>query len=245
MENTQQLKTDLRALFSKVSLDEEQHKYTTPQGKTYTSVTTLVHTLFPEFDEVAVSKRLAIIRKKQGIKTSSKKILAEWRAIRDNGTKVHKQIQAYIESGKKPKKPLPHTTSALTFMTEFDLSRDNLLPELLVWTDQYNVAGTIDLLEFNDDGTVSLVDWKTNTTIRQDAFNNEKGTNPLTADIPHCNYWHYVLQLNLYAVLIELETGYVVRDMTLVHLKPDSYFDYAIPDYKLIALEILKQWQKS
>lgn len=225
---------------SPVTLDHKTHTYKHENGQTYTSVTTMLHHFFAPFDEKEVSKTLAKIRKYQGIKTSAKKIRAEWQVSRDMGTEVHKQIEAYILDSSVPESSQAQFAASL--MSQLVGEK---LPELLLWSDKYKIAGTCDLVIRNDDGTVSLIDWKTNKEIRTEAYKGARGTHELTAHIPDCNYWHYVLQLNLYATIIEEETGLVVRDMTLVHLMPTSYKTFNIPREKELSVSVLQAWQKN
>ena len=58
----------------------------------------------------------------------------------------------------------------------------------------------------------------------------EKGIGPLS-NIDNCNYWHYILQLNVYRMIIEKYYNKEVSEMFLVILHPDqdSYIKIIVP----------------
>jgi len=80
---------------------------------------------------------------------------------------------------------------------------------------------------------LTLVDWKTNKTIYQKAWGDKVGKGAC-ANIPDCNYWHYYIQLSMYAYLLSLK-GFTVKNCILAHLKDDKVETYEIiPSFSII-----------
>lgn len=66
------------------------------------------------------------------------------------------------------------------------------------------IAGTIDLLaRSRKDGSMLILDWKTNKSIDQENRWNKFGLEPI-GHVPDLNYWHYACQLSLYQYLLVL-----------------------------------------
>lgn len=106
--------------------------------------------------------------------------------------------------------------------------------EWKVFHEELKLAGAIDMLYKNDDGTYSIYDWKRCGEIKKEN-NFENGITPFTSHIPHSNFWHYSLQLSTYKRILELKYDVKIRDMFLVKLHPDS------SDYELIQANDMSQ----
>ena len=66
------------------------------------------------------------------------------------------------------------------------------------------IAGTIDLLaRSRKDGSILILDWKTNKSIDQENRWDKYGLDPIK-HVPDLNYWHYACQLSLYQYLLTL-----------------------------------------
>lgn len=103
---------------------------------------------------------------------------------------------------------------------------DGFHPELILWNNNYKLAGQADkvYIETIDDiRYVDIDDLKTNKKIdTTNFFGNMK--DPLS-HLPCCNYNHYRLQISTYAWLLEQE-GYTVRSTRFSHLNKPYVFDY-------------------
>jgi ATP-dependent exoDNAse (exonuclease V) beta subunit len=90
-----------------------------------------------------------------------------------------------------------------------------------------HIAGQADLIckQGND---ISVLDWKTNKEIKKRSFfNKSKKKNvmmkyPLN-NIEDSNYWHYTLQLSLYAYILQkLNPDFNIKSLKLVHIARDG-----------------------
>ena len=74
----------------------------------------------------------------------------------------------------------------------------------------------------NEDGTLMIYDWKRCKDIVKTNNWNKFSINNIISHLPDTNYWHYCLQLNTYAVILEEKYDKVVSEMYLVCLHPDN-----------------------
>ena len=68
--------------------------------------------------------------------------------------------------------------------------------EWCVYDESIKLSGSIDMTFLNPDGTLDICDWKRSKQIKKEN-KWEKGFGILR-DIPHANYYHYAIQLNIY-----------------------------------------------
>lgn len=229
-------------VFGKVapSLDKKTHVYSL-NGSNYVSVTTFIKSYFEQFDAKKISKYVALARRNKGEKVTATQVRKEWKQTATDGTKVHQQIEDFIRKQKEP--TLCKAQSGVLFLKENVGIGAKQIPECIIWSDKYGIAGTSDLVVVDDDGHVSIYDWKTNKTLTRTS--TKRGTHPATKDMADCNFVHYQLQLSTYAYILETEFGMPIRGLTLVHLHDDRYTAYDI-DYKREKVqEMLEAWQKN
>jgi hypothetical protein len=135
----------------------------------------------------------------------------------------------------------PEVYSLLPIQWEYFLryvkDHSKLVPfrtEWRIFDEDIKICGTIDMVYLNEDGTVTLHDWKGSKEIKTSepvANFRRFATTPCLRHIPDLNYWHYVLQLNSYKYLLESKYGYRVSSMALVriHETADNYELLQIP----------------
>lgn len=107
---------------------------------------------------------------------------------------------------------------------KFDLDRA-IYPEFLVCYDfdEYlKLAGQIDIL-IKDGNDITIRDWKTNSKIDKESYfdrNTKKRQMmkfPLN-NIQDCNFYHYTLQLSLYAYLLQkINPKFKIKKLAIVH----------------------------
>lgn len=104
--------------------------------------------------------------------------------------------------------------------------------EWLVFNEEIKLAGSIDMVYLKPDGTLAIHDWKRAKEIK---FENkyQSGLAPIS-HLPDTNYWHYSLQLNIYATVLEKFYGKVVSELALVVLHPNN------KNYKVVMLNRMK-----
>ncbi len=135
---------------------------------------------------------------------------------------------------------LKNKSEEWSFFLEFVKDNAQLKPyrtEWLIFDEQVRLAGSIDMVYQNDDGTLSIYDWKRCKNITPEHDYNKVSTNLLLNHIPDTNFWHYTLQLNTYKKILERNYNVLIRDLFLVQLHPDN------PEktYELIELPILSR----
>ena len=240
---------------------EEGHKYVIlfePHIK-YTSVTTWNHSHFPHFDaDAVISNMMRGKGWKQGHKywgLTADQIKAMWAnnasAVSGAGTNLHFEIECFnneprLAPGYTNKELYTlymsnhsdtHESRSLEWKYFINFVRDfpNLKPfrtEWIIYHDDVKISGSIDMVYENQDGTLSIYDWKRAKNITRVNNFNRFALPRQICHLPDSNFWHYALQLNTYKVIIEEKYGRRVRDLFLVRLHPDA----EECDYELIPL---------
>lgn len=238
------------------------HKYEilTDLRSKYTSVTTWNKSLFPKFDADAV---IANIMRGRNWNPENKywgqtpeQIKASWMSsgasVADAGTNLHEQIEMFMNNpelapGYTHRELLEHYRSKedtvvrgpeWQFFLKFVEEHPDLKPyrtEWMIYHEDIKIAGSIDMIYENTDGTLSIYDWKRSKDITSDNTWKKFALHPVIAHIPDTNFWHYSLQLNTYKAILEEKYGKTIRDLNLVRIHPD------IPEqtYELLSVPIL------
>jgi len=229
-----------------------RYEITTDPGKRYTSVTTLVHGQFPKFDADAIiakimkSKSWAPGHKYWGL--TAEEIKAQWTssgsAAASSGTNLHEKIETFMNDKRfkfeYTHKELIQEYDMLqkynhdeeldkeiewTFFIQFVRDHHYLKPYRTEWTiyhEDAKIAGSIDMVYENPDGTLEIYDWKRCKEITSVNGWNETATNPLIKHLPATNFWQYSLQLNTYKKILEEKYGKRVTKLCLVRIHPDA-----------------------
>lgn len=239
---------------------ENDHKYVikTDSDSTYTSVTTLVHSLFPYFnaDEV-INSMINGKGWKEGHKywgLTPEQIKASWSNNKsaEAGTNLHlfieyfmneknikcdytnKDLYEYYITNYTQEHPLSKSIEWQYFIN-FIRDYPDLKPYRTEWTiydEELKIAGSIDMIYENPDGTLSIYDWKRAKNITRVNNFNKFGTNPIVCHLPDSNFWHYALQLNIYKTILERKYNKKIDGLYLVRLHPDA----EEKNYELISL---------
>jgi ATP-dependent exoDNAse (exonuclease V) beta subunit len=221
---------------------EEDHRYTIHgSSEGYISVTTLIHTFFPHFDSNAIAKKVYAKHNKnpdsEYYNMSIDDIIQKWEDNRNSatkaGTEMHKCIELYFNNILRT----DNHTKEFTTMFLFGFLKDypDLVPyrtEWCVYDQSIKLSGSIDMTFLNPDGTLDICDWKRSREIKKE--NRWESGFGILSDLPHANYHHYSLQLNIYKRILETNYDKKIRDMYLIVLHPDNdtYLRYDIPDLK-------------
>lgn len=160
-----------------------------------------------------------------------------------NSSYTHKQLYYdYVKSSSNTTRKRKQTqiiqTTEWSYFIDFIKNTPHLKPYRTEWTvyhEDLKIAGSIDMVYENADGTLSIYDWKRSKEIVRTNNFNEFATTECIRHIPNVNYWHYALQLNIYKAILETKYGKKVRDLYLVRLHPDNIDK----TYDLIMLPIL------
>lgn len=228
----------------------------------YTSVTTWNHTHFPKFDADAViqnifkSKTWGPDHKYWG--QTAEQIKASWKAngdaVSSAGTNLHERIEYFMNSDcfvddvytqkelfeiyMEQNNSVNNLDKEWTYFLQFVRDHPDLMPyrtEWMIYDEDLKLAGSIDMVYENPDGTLSIYDWKRSKEIIKTNNWNKFALNPLISHIPDTNFWHYALQLNTYKAILERKYGKTVTNLCLVRLYPDAL------NYELLPVPILKK----
>ncbi len=212
-----------------LEFDPVQHEYTL-QGTKLISVTTLISTLFKKFNPnvaIAGMKKSPNWPQSKYFGMTDDEIKALWNRDGEIASRLGTELHAFIEDFYLTGNDQHHTVEFLQFL-EFAKVANITRPlnEHRLYSVKFQVAGTVDCIAQNDDGTVDIYDWK-----RCKDMNTSHGysIHPLLSHIPSSNFWKYSIQLNLYRILAE-ESGMKVRDMFIVCFHPEhlGYQKYAV-----------------
>ena len=127
----------------------------------------------------------------------------------------------------------------LNFIQDFPLLKP-FRTEWTIYNEDWKISGSIDMVYENDDGTLSIYDWKRCKDISRINSFNEYSHNDVISHLPNSNFWHYALQLNTYKTILERKYNKIIKDLYLVCLHPDN----PEQNYELIKLPILKKEMK-
>jgi len=210
-----------------VSLDEATHIYNINGDHSYTSVTTWNHTHFEQFNDDLIISNMMNSKKWSQSKyygMTSDEIKAVWNKncieASTAGTKMHYDIECFYN-----KCPNENSSIEYVYFTNFIKDYGDLKPyrtEWIVYHEELKLAGSIDMLFENSDGSLDIYDWKRSKGIIKTSSFNKWSTTPCISHLPDTNYWHYSLQLNVYKAIIEQKYGKKVRDLYLVCLHPNN-----------------------
>lgn len=232
--------------------DEPTHKYTilVDPDSNYTSVTTINHSHFSHFDADSVINNMMRGRnwnpqnKYWGL--TPEQIKAQWAenaaSVSGAGTDLHFNIECFMnqelpqgythkdllenyERDIATGSPAPNTSEEWGFFLQYIRATPDYKPyrtEWMIYHEDLKVAGSIDMVYENPDGTLSIYDWKRAKEIKKtDGF----GKFAITAEIDHLpdtNFWHYSLQLNTYKAILQEKYGKIIKDLYLVRLHPNN-----------------------
>ncbi|MGZ3723751.1 MAG: PD-(D/E)XK nuclease family protein [Bdellovibrionales bacterium] len=186
-------------------------------GEKLTSVTTLIHKWFPQFDAEAVAKKKA---EREG--GSYEALLVEWARKRDDasgfGTKVHLMVDTILqEKDDRAADQLAESAREKAYLTaikealvRIGRGYEFVESEKIIFSPGTKVAGTLDLLlRSKSTGEYVIGDWKTNREIKYTGYRQEMGSGPCER-LANCNFNHYSLQASAYGALLTSE-GYIPR----------------------------------
>jgi hypothetical protein len=200
------------------------HEYQVNGKKMKKSVTKLVHDCFPEFDQNKVSKicvdKYFNNENSEYYQMSQDAILNKWEDNKntacDAGTFLHECIELYYNDC-----DFVNNTQEYKYFKNFYNDHKHLEAYRTEWEIYYeekSIAGSVDMVFKNQDGTFSIYDWKRSKKIEK--YNNfESGLGDFD-HLPNCNFWHYSLQLNIYKYILELKYNIIIHDLYLVIMHP-------------------------
>lgn len=209
----------------------EPHIYTIDRVPVQ-SASTIVSRFFPEFDIEYWSRKKAPQLNMTSI-TVKKMWQQKGKNARDKGTFVHEQIEKYFLNEKYEK------TEEFYQFDQFinDHNLNIYRTEWRIFCEDYNFAGTIDLVVKNNDGSYHIYDWK-----RSKKVINEYNGTPITKNkwqngigklshLDDTSYNRYSLQQNMYRYILETKYGISISKIYLVIIHPiyKRYYKVEVP----------------
>lgn len=220
-----------------LGFDEEAHIYAKDEtgNATYISVTTLIERFFP-FD----LKRY-IERKAQEEDRTEEDVFDEYVLMRDEaaakGTELHEQIENFLKGSEYDYESIEFNLFLEFYKNELETS-DLIFydAEKMIFSDKYNVAGTIDCLfkKLNKEEFV-ILDWKRSKKLTIDGLPKKFGFGFALSEINHLDnssYYRYCLQQNIYKLIADNEYSMKVSSMWLIVLHDvfPTYYKIKVPD---------------
>lgn len=227
-----------------IEFEEETHTYTVKGDSNFVSVTSFIHDFFPKFDADSIIDKMMSSSNWPNSKyfgMTKDEIIEMWDKKKElaasQGTQMHKNIEDFYND-------LSVNDYSKEFKMFLDFHEDhrNLKPfrtEWCVYDENLKLAGSIDMV-FENNGSLIICDWKRSREIRE-SNRYEGGLYPLS-HLPHANYWHYSLQLNIYRAILEKNYGVKVESLLLVCLHPNNDF-YQKIEVPLMEDEVLKLFE--
>lgn len=202
-----------------IKLDHATHTYSNakfPNVK-YTSVTTVLGKYKDKFDEDYHAARVA---ERKG--TTKEAIIAEWREINrqanEYGTALHEILERYLLAPNRLystrddfEKIVINAFKRCCDEANLSLLNGDLVKPEHIMSIEFNndvgLAGTADIIE-DIEGTdrFNVWDFKTNKKFEYDSKYGEYLHFPIN-HLVYCQYTTYTLQLSIYALMYERETG--------------------------------------
>jgi len=226
---------------------EETHKYVIvpDPDSAYTSVTTWNHSHFGHFNADLIIKNMMKGKnwnpenKYWGMTASE--IKSKWSQdgakAAELGTDLHYAIECWMNwAGEEPTNHMVYggddsvpesiyASREWSYFLEFVTAFPELKPyrtEWRIYDEDVKLAGSIDMVYENEDGTLSIYDWKRCKEISKvNGFKKHALTECINY-LPDTNFWHYSLQLNTYKTILESKYGKKVKDLYLVQLHEDN-----------------------
>lgn len=209
-----------------LSYDETNHTYTV-DGNTLQSVTNIVENCFPKFDAQLHAKTTAA---KMGM--TEEEVIAMWeqkgKESRELGTAMHQKIENYYQGQDSGEDDAFRLFKVFADKVKLEPYRT----EWAVYDTDYNIAGTIDFVDYQD-GIFTIYDWKRSDKIIANGMPvkvskyQEKGLYPLE-HLENCAYYHYALQLSLYKFILEKNYDIRVSDLRLGIFHPSYDKPYVL-----------------
>ena len=224
-----------------IKFDERNHIYHY-QNEEFKSVTTIIKSLFNDFNEKEILERLSLKNNK-----SVEDIKKDWDEQREiairEGVKLHQDIELCIND-----ENFENTSVEFDYFRNFVKDHYYLEPfrtEWKIFDENSKIAGTIDMCYRNSDGSLEIYDWKRCKSIVKENKYKKYAKVDFLKNFDDTNYNHYSLQLNMYKYILETKYKYKVNNLFIVCFHPNNkncnYLLYQVPDMRNEIKKII-QW---
>jgi len=214
-----------------IIFDEKDHTYTNIKtGELYQSSTGFVGLFHKEFDQWGIAQNLVENNARYAGRTAED-LVAEWRERTAIGSQCHLILENCFNGVETEPNHLVNQEQRDSLIKAWERLKVRekykdweIIPEMLLFDDDYQLAGQSDLILLNHQTkTFKVVDYKTNRKgISFSGFNGQKMFSPI-AHLDDCNGIHYSLQLSLYSMMLQKETGYQCEGLVLLWIDTDNW----------------------
>jgi hypothetical protein len=224
-----------------ITFQEKGHIYDIKGDRFYKSCTTWVKSFFEKFDSDAIITRMMSkpdwsTNKYFGM--TKKEIKDLWykngQEAAQYGTDMHAVIEDYyngiIRNCDKHE---------YEYFKQFAKDHEHLRPfrtEMMIYDEDIRICGSVDMLFQNEDGTISIYDWKFAKELNMTSSYRKKALPPFQ-HMDDCNYTHYSLQLNMYRIILERKYGFKIRDMYLIFMHKNLSDNYVKVEVETIDID--------
>jgi len=220
----------------RIQFDPMPHQYYI-DGVPVESVTTIVEKHFPTFNTEYAAERYLINR---GMPLSQKhSLIEEWeekgREAREKGTKLHLHIEDYFsENSVRASNELNKEFSHFRKFIDDHSHINPVRTEWRVFDESIRIAGTIDFLSKNKNGTYDIYDWKRSKKIIDQSgepiiHNQYQSGFGVLRNIDDTSFNKYCLQQGIYRYILEHSYGIEISNMYLIILHPRYSTYHKVP----------------
>ena len=217
-----------------ITLIEDIHKYVLKEDSDFefTSCTTFAKYFFEPFDKIGIANRLTDSHPNY-VHLSPQELVENWDQTAKEGTLIHSEVENFIKDNVEPTHP--KSKQAVEWIKNNINCEDRfeIFSEVIVFSKELALAGTIDLLIFDKENkTYKILDWKTNRRIDTSSYNNKMGTHLVTSNLMDCNFSIYSIQLSLYRFILEKYYGLEITGTAIFHLTDSDLQIYKTQYFK-------------
>jgi hypothetical protein len=239
-----------------IDFEPEGHIYTYKGDTKLLPVSSLIAYFFEPFDAEAAAQR-----QWERYHIPVEESLTKWKRIGclacEVGTFLHEQTEHFFQEGffdtdytfcfqdKEEQISIEREKQHFLCFVE-DYKIQPYRQEWPVYDTGLNIAGTIDMICKEADGTFTIYDWKRSGKVVNlygqpivEAFGGKMSLNGI--NLPDTAFYHYCLQQNLYRYMLETHYGIRVRGMNLVVLCPDypTYYVAQVPRMEEVVAQVI------
>jgi ATP-dependent exoDNAse (exonuclease V) beta subunit len=223
-----------------ITLIEPEHKYILESDPNFEfkSVTEVAAEYFEPFDKLAIATKLVTTNVKySGMEVDE--LIQNWDEARDYGTKVHGEIESFINDGISP--DTDEAAVAINWLDKYKMkSHIEIFSEVRVYSKELKLAGSIDIVAYDKKSeTFEIIDWKTAKTISTTSFDGKMGTHSITNHLMDCKFVHYSMQLSLYRYLIEKFYGLKVNNQLIAQINKFTCVAHVADYYRKEVIDII------
>jgi len=138
---------------------------------------------------------------------------------------THEDLLEIYDNESDIEKSVKNDSEEWQFFLKYARTYPHLKPyrtEWMIYHDDLKLAGSIDMVYENPDGSLAIYDWKRAKEISKVNGFKESATTECINHLPNTNFWHYSLQLNTYKAILEEKYDKKITDLYLVRLHPNN-----------------------